>query len=79
MMSGGVQLVLQAAVGDGLSFDPFSFCQNDVAAAEIGIGRSQIANALVVTAVIVVVDESRDLGLEIAGQKVVLQEDAVLE
>ena len=57
-MSGSVQLVLQAAVGDGLSFDPFSFCQNDVAAAEIGIGRSQIANALVVTAVIVVVDET---------------------
>ena len=25
--SGGLQAVLQAAVGNGLSFDPFSFCQ----------------------------------------------------
>jgi len=33
--SGGVQLVLQAAVGNGLSFDPFSFCQNGWAASEL--------------------------------------------
>ena len=50
--------MLESAILNGVSFDPFSFCQNDVAAAEIGIGRSQIANALVVTAVIVVVDET---------------------
>ena len=28
-MSRGLQLVLQAAVSDGLSFDPLSFCQDD--------------------------------------------------
>ena len=35
--------------------------------------------ALVVAQVVVVLDEGVDLGLEIAGQIVVLQQDAVLE
>jgi hypothetical protein len=52
VVSGSLQTVLQAAVGDGLSFDPFSLCQDDVAAPEIGICRRQIANALVVSVVL---------------------------
>ena len=35
--------------------------------------------ALMVAAVIVVLDEGSDLGLEIAGQVVVLEQDAVLQ
>jgi hypothetical protein len=69
VMSGSLQAVLQAAIGDGLSFDPFSFGQNDVAPSKIGLRRRQIANALVVSAVVVVVDERRDLRFEIAGQE----------
>lgn len=42
-MSCGVQLMLQAAIGAGLSFDPFSFCQNDVAAPGIDIRRGRLA------------------------------------
>jgi hypothetical protein len=37
MISCGVQLMLQLARGDGLSFDPFSLCQDDVAEPEIGV------------------------------------------
>ena len=44
--SGGVQLMLQAAVGDGLSFDPFSFCQDDRPASEVDVGGSEIVDAL---------------------------------
>ena len=72
--------MLQAAVGDGLShFDPFSFCQNIRSPPEVDVGGSEIVDALVVAAVVVVGDERRDLGFEIAGQEVVFQQDAVLE
>ena len=58
--------MLQAAVGDGLSFDPFSFCQDGWTASGVDVGRGEIVDALVVAAVVVVGDESRDLGFEIA-------------
>ena len=66
----------QASVLDGLSFDPFSFQQDGVASAEVNIGRCQVADGLVVTLVVVVIDEGIDLGLEIARQVVVLEQDA---
>jgi hypothetical protein len=71
--------VLQATVCDGLSFDPFSFCQDGGAASEVDLGRGGIIDALVVAVVVVVVDEGLDLGFESAGEKVVLQHDAVLQ
>jgi hypothetical protein len=37
VMSDSLQAVLQAAIGDGLSLDPFSFCHDSVAASEMGI------------------------------------------
>jgi hypothetical protein len=64
---------------DGLLFDPFSFQQDGVAASEVGVGRGEIGDALVVSQMIVVGDEGADLGFKIAGQIVVLQQDAVLE
>jgi hypothetical protein len=61
---GGRQLVLQATACDGLSFDPFSFCQDGGPASEVDVGRGKIVDALVVAAVIVVGDEGVDLGFE---------------
>src|SRR5947208_13765454 len=78
-MSGGLQPVLQAAVSNGLSLDPFSFGHDGWAASEVDVGRGEIVDALVVAAVVVVVDEGRDLGFEIAGQEVIFQQDAVFE
>ena len=69
----------QASVLDGVSFDPFSFQQDGVASAEVNIGRCQVADGLVVTLVVVVIDEGIDLSLEIARQIVVLEQDAVLQ
>ena len=60
----------QAAIGDCLSFDPFPFDQNGLAPPEVDVGGGKIVDALVVAAVIVVVDEGGDLGFEIARQVV---------
>src|SRR3977135_4745544 len=78
-MSGGLQPVLQAAVGNGLSLDPFSPCQEGRPAAAIVGGRGEVVDALVVAAVVIVGDEGRDLGFKIAGQEVIFQQDAILE
>ena len=72
-------MVLQATVGNGLSFDPLSFGQDGGAAPAVDVGGGKVTDALVISAVVVVVDESRNLSFQIAGQKVVLQQDTVLE
>ena len=69
----------QAAIGDCLSFDPFPFDQNGLAPPEVDVGGRQVADALVISQVIVVGDEGRDLGFEIARQVIVFEQDAVLE
>ena len=58
----------QAPCLDGLQFDPFSLFQNGLAAPEVDIGRCEVLQALVITPVVVVVDESIDLLLEVTGQ-----------
>ena len=79
MMLRGLPTMQQASVCDGLSFDPFSFDEDGLAASEVDVGRGQVAQALVVAQVIVVGDEGADLGFEVARQVVVLQQDSVLE
>ena len=61
--------MLQASVGNRVSLDPLSFCQDTGAAPEVDVGWGEIVDALVVTAVVVVVDEGGDLGFEVAGRK----------
>src|ERR1700739_2401190 len=78
-MSGGLQVVLQATVGNGLSFDPLSFGEDSGAAPAVDVGGGEIADALVISTVVVVFDESRNLSFQIARQKVVFQQDAVFE
>lgn len=71
--------MVQAPLFDGFSFDPFRFQHDGVAASEVDIGRCEIAEALVISAMIVVLDEGVDLGLKVAGQEVVFEQDTVLE
>ena len=71
--------MLRATVGNGLSLDPLSLCQDGRAAPEIDVGWGEIVDAFVVTAVVVVVDERGDLRFEITRQEIVFQQDAVLE
>ncbi len=71
--------MLQAPMLDGLAFDLLPFQQDDVAASEVDVGGREIAQALVIALLIVIRDEGLDLGLEIAGQIVIFQQDAVLQ
>ena len=71
--------MLQAPVLNSLSFDPFSFQQDGLVPPEINIGRCEVAQALVVTVVIAMLDEDLDLSLAGARQIVVLQQDPVLQ
>ena len=71
--------MLQAPMFECLSLDPFSSFDDGGSPAEVGIGGCHIVQALVVALVVIVLDEGFDLGLEIAGQEVILQKDAVLE
>jgi hypothetical protein len=51
-MSGGSQLMLRAAIGHGLPFDPLSFCQDGWVASEVDVGQGEIVDALMVAAVV---------------------------
>ena len=50
-----------------------------MASSEVDIGRCQVAQALVVALVIVVLDEAIDVGFKVTRQVVVFKQDAVLE
>lgn len=76
-MLGGELAVLQAPMFDGFSFDPFTLFDDGRCPAEVGIGGRHVVQALVVTLVVVVLDEGLDLGGKVAGQEVVFQQDAV--
>jgi hypothetical protein len=52
-----VGVVLQAPVGQGLSLHPLAFGQAGLAAAEVDVGRGEVAQALVGAGVVVVLDE----------------------
>jgi len=56
-----------------------AFQQDGLAPAKADVGRCQVLQAFVIAAVIVVIDEVRDLGFEIAGQVIVLKQNAILE
>ena len=78
-MLSGVLAVLQASMFDGLSLDPFSSLDDGCGSAEVSIGGSYVFQALVVAPVVIVLDERLDLLLQVTGQEVILQEDAVLQ
>ena len=69
----------QAAVGEGLSFDPFALKEDRLTATEVDVSRGEIAQALMSAGVVVVLDKGAHLRLESARQVVGLEQDAVLE
>ena len=79
LMLCGLAAMLQASGFDGVAFDPFSFQQDSLAASGVNVGWRQVADTLVVPEMVVVGDEVADLLLEITGQVVVLEQNAVLE
>lgn len=71
--------MVQATLFDGVAFDPFAFEQDGLAAPEVDVGRGEIVEALVVSAMVVVLDEGYDLGFEVFFEEVVFEQDAVLQ
>ena len=70
--------MLQAALSDCLSFDPFPFSENGFVAPEVDVCRCDVVQALVVTLIVVIFDECSDLTLKVAGQIVVFEQNPVL-
>lgn len=68
----------QAPCEHGFSFDLLSLFQDLFPPAEVDIGRRQVAQALVVTAGVVVIDKVPDLAFEMPGQEVMLEQHAVI-
>ena len=74
-----MQLMLQATVCDCLALDPFAFEEDGLSAPEVDVSWGKIVEALVIAGMVVTRHEGRDLAFEVAGQVVVLKQDAVLE
>lgn len=72
-------MVAQAAIDEGLALDPRPLLQDGLAAAEVDVGGSKVAQALVSPSVVVMLDEGGNPRLQFAGQVGVFEQDAVLE
>ena len=79
LMLSGLALMGQAAFSDGQVFDVSPSVDDGPVASEVDVSRRQIGEAFVIAAVVVALDEGADAGLEVAGQIVVLEQDAVLQ
>src|SRR5438132_11766735 len=66
-----------ASLFDGFSFDLFPPFENGLTASEVDVSRRQVVQALVVSTVVVVLDELLDALFELSWQVVVLQQDPV--
>ena len=65
--------MLQAAIFDSLSFDPFTLLDNGLCPAEVGIGRCDVVQTLMIALMVVMFDERFDLTLKVTWQEVVFQ------
>ena len=59
--------MLQGPRFERLLLDPFPLLQNGFVATEVDVGGRDVVQALVVTLVIVVIDEGFDLNFEVTG------------
>ena len=71
--------MLQAPIFDGHSFDALSFGVDGFIPAEVSICWRHIAETFMITLVVIMLNERLDLGFEIAGKEVILEQDAVLQ
>lgn len=71
--------MLQASLFHCPSFDLFPFEEDGLATPGIDVGRGEIVQALVIAPMVVVPDKGVDLSFLVTWQKVVFQEDPVLQ
>ena len=70
-------LMLQAALLDCLFLDLGPFPQNGFVAPKVDVSGCDVVQALVITLVVVVIDEGADLTFKIAWSVIVFQQDTV--
>jgi hypothetical protein len=78
-MLSGLAPMRQPSQFECLFLDPLPSLDDGCGPPEIDIGGRQVAKALVVSAIVVVLDKGPDLGFEVAGQVIILQQDAVFQ
>jgi len=61
LILGGELAVLQAPIFDRLSFDPFTLLDDGLCSAEVGVGRRDVVQALMIALMVVMLDERFDL------------------
>jgi len=71
--------MLQAPGLHPFQFDPFPLFQNGQATPEVDVCGGEVVDALVVSSVIVMINERFDLCFEARREEVVLQQDAVFQ
>ena len=69
----------QAPVLDGLCFDLLPFCHDCRAAPEVNVGGCQVAEAFVISPMVVMLDEGGNGRFKFTLHVIVFQQDAVLE
>lgn len=71
--------MLQASVFERFALDALALGEDFTCPSEVDIGRGKFVEALVLAGIAVVLDEGADLPFKIAGQVIVVEQDAVLE
>src|SRR5271163_996526 len=71
--------MLQAAVCDCGPLDAVSFGEDRLGSSKIDVSGREVVDALVIADVVIVLDEGVDLLLEISGQIIVVEQNAVLQ
>ena len=71
--------MLQAPSLHCLLLDPFSLVQNGLSASEVDVSGGEVFQALMVSLMVVVLDEGFDLGVQVRREEVVFQQDTVLQ
>lgn len=69
----------QASLLDGLTLDLFALTQDVLGPAMICIGWRNVAEALMIAAVVIVLDEGSDLALKISRQLIVFEQYSVFQ
>ena len=71
--------MLQAALADCLFLDFCPFSDDGFVSPKIDLSWCDVVQALVISLVVVVIDESLDLAFEVAGKIVVFQQNTVFQ
>lgn len=78
LLSGGQFAVAPAPMLDSLPLDPVTLLDDGRGPSETGFSGRHVAQALLIPLVVVVLDEGHNPGLDVSGQEVASQPDAVL-